>query len=63
MWDYNVWHVDGLDLWTDDLATARQWAAEHLASEGQVATITRYPMRETEDGWQTDTLAGGEVVA
>lgn len=63
MFDYNVFHADDLDIWTDDVGTARQIAAAYHASTGRDATITRYPMRETPDGWGTDTLAGGEVIA
>lgn len=67
MWDYNVWHEDGrsagdLDEWTDDLEEARQIAADYRARTGVAPVITRYPMRETPDGWETDTRDGGERV-
>lgn len=65
MWDYNVWHEDGrspedLDAWTDDLEEARQIAADYLARTGAAPIITRYPMRETPDGFRH--LSGGEYM-
>ena len=68
MWDYNVWHdggrsADDLDAWAYDLDEARRRAAVYLARTGVTPDITRYPIRETEAGWQTDTLGGGEAVA
>ena len=61
--DFNVWNEDGLDEWTEDVIHARFLAVRYRAKTGTPAHITKYPIRETEDGWQTDTLAGGEVVA
>jgi hypothetical protein len=60
MWDYNVHHEAGrspedLDEWASDLDEARQIAAGYLIRTGVAPIITRYPMRETPNGWETDT--------
>jgi hypothetical protein len=57
-WDHNIygeWDSASIDDWTSDLDEARQIASAYLARTGVAPIITRYPMRETPDGWETDT--------
>ena len=67
MFDYNIHHEAGrsaedLDAWTEDIDEARQIAVAYFDKTGIVPAITRYPMRETVDGYETDPTTFERVV-
>ena len=65
IYDYNVWCEDEhseIDHWTEDEAEAMEAAASYRREYGVWPTITRYPTRETDDGYITTDTSTGEVV-